>query len=152
MVSGSFSLSASDLFALNGDARVVFELFSDAAGELDAVDGEGVAGGDGGGVGCGEEEGVGAAHLLLEQPGRGIFGFGLEGVGADELGEVGGLVGFGGAERAHLGERDVAAEGGGLECGFGTGESAADDVDLFHAELRIRRLRWSGRRSSREKR
>ena len=28
----------------------------DAAGEIDAVDGEGVAGGNGGGVGLGEEE------------------------------------------------------------------------------------------------
>ncbi len=45
----------------------------DAAGELDAVDGEGVAGGDGGGVGLGEEDGTGAAHLLFEQPGRGVF-------------------------------------------------------------------------------
>ena len=51
----------------------------------------------------------GAAHLLLQQPGRGVFGLGLEGVGADELGEVGGLVRFGGAQWAHLGERDVAA-------------------------------------------
>ena len=97
-----------------------------------AVDGEGVAGGDGAGVGGLEEEGVGAAHLLLEQPGRGVFGFGLEGVGADEFGEVGGLVGFGGAEGAHLGEDDVAAEAGGLQGGFGAGEAAADDVDLLH--------------------
>ena len=116
----------------------MLELFGDAARELDAVDGERVAGGDGGGVGCGEEERVGAAHLLLEQPGRGVFGLGLEGVGADELGEVGGLVRFGGAERAHLGERDVAAEGCGLECGFGAGESAADDVDRVSCWLRIR--------------
>ena len=95
-----------------------------------AVHGERVAGGDGGGVGGLQQKRVGAAHLLLQQPGRGVFGFGLEGVGADELGEVGGLVGFGGAQRAHLEESDVAAERGGLQCGFGAGESAADDVDL----------------------
>ena len=111
----------------------MLELIGDAAGELDAVDGECVAGGDGRGVSCGEQERVRSTHLLFEQPGRGVFGLGLEGVGADELGEVRGLVRFGGAERAHLGERDVAAECGGLECGLGTGESAADDVDLFHA-------------------
>ncbi len=33
----------------------------------------------------------------------------LEGVGADEFGEVGGLVGLGGAVRAHLVEVDLAA-------------------------------------------
>ncbi len=56
-----------------------------------------------------EEEGVGEAHLLLEEPGGGVEGLGLEGVGADELGEVGGLVGLGGAMRAHLVEVDFAA-------------------------------------------
>jgi hypothetical protein len=43
-------------------------------------------------------------------------------------------MGFGGAEGAHLGEGDAAAEGGGLESGFGTGEAAADDVDMLHRE------------------
>ena len=125
-----------DLFALDFDAWLLRELLGDAAGELDAVDGEGMAGGDGGGVGCGEEEAVGATHLLFEQPGRGVFGFGLEGVGADQLGEVGCLVRLGGAERAHLGEGDLAVgtrcEGGGLQSGFRTGESAADDVNILH--------------------
>ncbi len=79
-----------------------------------------------------QQETVSAAHLLLQQPGRGVLGLGLEGVGADELGEVGGLVRFGGANRAHLGDRDVATERGGLQCGFGTCESAADDVDVLH--------------------
>ena len=82
-----------------------------AGGEEFAVYGEGVAGGDGGGVGVREEEGACSAHLLLEEPGGGVFGLGLEGVGADELGEVGGLVGFGGARGAHLVEVDFAAEG-----------------------------------------
>ena len=100
-----------DLFAADGDAGTVFQQRGDAAGELDTVDGEGVAGGDGGGVGFAEEKGVGAAHLLLEEPGRGVFGLGLEGVGADEFGEVGGLVGLGGAVRAHLVEGDGAAPG-----------------------------------------
>ena len=80
----------------------MLELFGNPAGELDAVDGERVTGGDSRGVGCGEEERVSPAHLLLEEPGCGVFGLGLEGVGADELGEVWRLVRFGGAERAHL--------------------------------------------------
>ena len=121
-----------DFFAADFDVGLGGDEVGDAAREFDAVDGEGVAGGNGAGVGGLEEEGVGAAHLLFEQPGRGVFAFTLEGVGADELGEVGGLVGFGGAEGTHLGEDDVTAEAGGLQCGFGSGESAADYVDRFH--------------------
>ena len=75
-----------------GHSREGFDAGGDAAGELDAVHGEGVAGGDGTGVGFGEQDGTRTAHLLLEQPGRGVFGFGLERVRADQFGEVGGLV------------------------------------------------------------
>ena len=94
-----------------------------------------MAGRDGGGVGVEEEEGVGAAHLLLEEPGGGEFGFGFEGVGADELGEVGGLVGLGGAVRAHFVEVYFATGRGGLQCGFGAGEATADDFDFLHAGI-----------------
>ena len=132
MVSGSFSSSVSDFFAVDGDAGLGGDAVGDAAGELDAVDGEGVAGGNGGCVGFGKQDGAGAAHLLLEQPGRGVFGLGLEGVGADEFGEVGGLVGLGGAVRAHLVEVDFAAERCGLERGFRAGQTAADDLDFLH--------------------
>ena len=120
-----------DFFAVDGDAGFGCYAGGYSGGEEFAVYGEGVAGGDGGGVGVGEEEGVGSAHLLLEEPGGGVFGLGLEGVGADEFGEVGGLVGLGGAGGAHLVEVDFAAEGGGLEGCFGTGEAAADDLDTL---------------------
>ena len=59
------------MFGVGGDAGGY------SGGEFDAVYGEGVAGGDGGGVGVGEEEGVGSAHLLLEEPGGGVLGLGL---------------------------------------------------------------------------
>ena len=121
-----------DLFAVDGDAGFGGDAGRDALRELDAIDGEGVAGGDGGGVGVGEQEASGAAHLLLEQPGGGVFTLGLEGVGADELGEVGGLVGLSGAVRAHLVEVYGAASGGGLERGLGAGEAAADYFNLLH--------------------
>ena len=134
IVSASFSSSAvtsSRWTVMRGSAAMRCGY---AFGELDAVDGESVAGGNGGGVGFGEEDAAGAAHLLLEEPGSGVFGLGLEGVGADELGEVGGLMRFGGAHGAHLVEIDFAAEAGGLQRGFGTGEASADDLDsLCHA-------------------
>ena len=110
-----------DLLAADFDERVSGDEFRDARGEEFAVDGEGVAGGDGGFVGGLQQERAGAAHLLFEQPGRCVFAFTLEGVGADEFGKVGGLVSFGGAEGAHFGEDDVAAEAGGLESGFRAG-------------------------------
>ena len=109
------------LFADYGDVGLGFDEGGYFCGEFGAVYGEGVASGDGGGVGGGEEEGVGSTHLLLEEPGGGVLGLGLEGVGADELGEVGGLVGLGGAMRAHLVEGDFAACLGCLKSGFGTG-------------------------------
>ena len=74
-----------------------------------AVDGEGVAGGDGGVIGSARRKESGSAHLLFQQPGGGVFGLGFEGVGADEFGEVGGLMGFGGARRTHFEEVDFAA-------------------------------------------
>ncbi len=68
----------------------------------------------------------------------------LEGVGADELGEVGGLVGFGRARWAHLVEVDFAAGRGGLESGLRAGEAAADDFYYFHGSwFRVRR--WPAR-------
>ncbi len=118
-----------DFFAVDGDVGVLLEAGGDARGEERAVDGEGVACGDGGRVGIGEQVAAGEAHLLLEQPGGGVLGLGLERVRADELGEVGGLVGLGGAVRAHLVEVDVVAGVGGVEGGFGAGEAAADDAD-----------------------
>jgi hypothetical protein len=39
---------------------------------------------------------------------------------------------FGGAQGAHLGEDDFAAEASGLKCGLRAGEAATDDVDMLH--------------------
>ena len=129
---GIVGIECGDLFAVDGDGGLGCDAGGDAAGELDAVDGQGVAGGDGAGVGLGEQDGTGAAHLLLQQPGRGVLRLGLERVGADQFGEVGGLVRLGGAGGAHLVERDPAAERGGLQRGFGAGQTSADDLDLLH--------------------
>ena len=50
---------------MDGDAGFGCDAFGDALGEFDAVDGEGVAGGDGGGVGFGKKDTARSAHLLL---------------------------------------------------------------------------------------
>ena len=77
MVFGSFSSRCCDLFAVDGDAGLGGDAAGDAFGEFDAVDGEGVAGGDRGCVSFGEEDAARAAHLLLQEPGSGVFGLGL---------------------------------------------------------------------------
>lgn len=127
---GRFLVKLRDLFADDGYARILLDESGYFGRKLCAVDCEGVSGGNRRGVGCGEEEGVGSAHLLLEQPGSGVFRLGLQRVGADEFGEVGGLMSLGGASRAHLVESDLAAESSGLESGFRTRQSAANDSDL----------------------
>ncbi len=104
----------------------------DAFREFDAVDGESVACRDGGGVGFSEEDAACAAHLLFQEPGCCVFRLGLKRVGADEFGEVAGLVGFGGASGAHLVEVDFAAACCGLQGGFRAGQTAADNFDFFH--------------------
>ena len=128
-MSGVVLVELSYFFAVHRDARLGRDAFGDTFRELDAVHGQCVAGRDGGGVGFGEEDGAGAAHLLLQEPGRGVFGLGFEGVGADEFGEVRGLVGLGGAHRTHLVEVNLTASFCRLECRFGASETAADDPD-----------------------
>lgn len=124
-----------NLFPVDGDAGIGGDAGGYPGREFGSVDCKSVAGGDRGRGGVLEEEAVSAAHLLLEEPGGGVFGLGLEGVRADEFGEVGGLVGFGRAVGAHFVEVYGAAERGGLEGGLRSGEAAADDFDFFHWEL-----------------
>ncbi len=66
----------------------------------------------------------------LRSQGGGVFRLGLEGVGADEFGEVGGLVGFGCCGWTHLVEVYFAASFCCLEGCFGSGEAAADNANF----------------------
>ena len=50
-------------------------------------------------------------------------------IAADEFGEAVGLMGVGGAHRAHFVEDNADAAVSQLPCGFGTGEAAAGDYD-----------------------
>ncbi len=122
------------LFAMNGDAAFLFDGVGHPAGEFDPVDGQGVAGGHGARVRTGEQGAAGAAHFLLEQPGRGVFTLRLERVGADQLGEVGRLMCWRGAQRAvnhraHLVEVDLAASAGSHQGSLRAGQAAADDTN-----------------------
>ena len=153
-----------DFFANDANARLGGDGLGDAARKLDAIDGQGVAGGDGGFVGKAQESGAGAAHLLLEQPGRGVGRLALERVGADQFAEVGGLVRrreprLTVDDGAHLVEVDLAAEARGGQRGFGAGQAAANDAnphwDLLGGQLRfaVSTLRqslrgWAGDRSA----
>ncbi len=87
---------------------------------------------DGAGVGGLEKEGVARRISCLSSQGA-VFSLSLlRELEHTSFCEVGGLVGFCGADGTHLGEHDVASEVGGLQCGFGAGEAAADYVNLFH--------------------
>ena len=123
--------------------------FGDAARELDAIDGQRVAGRHGRLVGDAQKSGAGAAHLLLQQPGRGVGRLALERVGADQFAEFGGLVGGRQARLAvdhgaHLVEVDLAAEARGGERGFRAGQAAADDANPHCASASARFAAWSG--------
>ncbi len=81
-----------------------------------------------------KKSGTRAAHLLLEQPGRGVGRLALERVGADELAEIGGLVGGGEARLAvdhgaHLVEIHLAAEARRGQRGFRAGQASANDAN-----------------------
>ena len=121
MVSGADSSRASDFFAVDGDARFGFNARGDAAGEFHSVDREGMAGGNGAGVGLSEQEAGRRGASPASAARGGVFRLGLERVGADQLGEVRGLVRLSGADGAHLVEGDFAAESRGLESGFRAG-------------------------------
>ena len=60
--------------------------------------------------------------------GVGLRIVGAEGIGADEFGEILGLVRVRAANGTHLVQDDGNACFGELPCSFGTGETAANDV------------------------
>ncbi len=77
-----------------------------------------------------QDERAGAAHLLVQQADRVVFGIvGAEGVGADELRQPVGMVRVGRDLRAHLVQPDRDAGARDLPGGLAAGEPAADDVD-----------------------
>ena len=83
-------------------------------------------------VGGAHDQRAERAHLLVEKADGIVLGIvGPEAVGADHLGEAVGLVRRGHVPAAaHFGQANAQARFGQLPGGFGTGQSAADDVDV----------------------
>ena len=137
-----------DFFADHANGGLGGDGLGDAARKLDAIDGERVARRNGRFIRNAQESGTRAAHLLLQQPGRGVGRLALERVGADQLAEFGGLVGGGQArlavdDGAHLVEVDLAAEARRGQRGFRAGKSAADDANSHvGASSADRRRSW----------
>ena len=78
-----------------------------------------------------DDEGAQAAHLFLEDAGGALDFGGAEGVGADQFGQVPGLVGGCLLLGAHLVEGDPGATIRSLPGGLGAGQAPADDDDIL---------------------
>ena len=121
-----------DALADDGDVGMLLDRSRDFGGEGFAVDGERRAGGHAMRVGRAHDQRAERAHFLVEQADGIVLGIvGAEAVRADHLGEA---VGFMRrrhvAAAAHFAEAHAQARLGELPGGFGSGEPAADDVDV----------------------
>ena len=120
-----------DFFADDANQRLALDGGGDSLGKLFAIDGQRVTGGNRGLARDLHQQRTGAAHLLFQQPGRGVLGVGLQRVGAHQLGKVRGLVRGRRAHRPHLEQLDRDAAAGALPGCFRAGQSGADDADGF---------------------
>ena len=130
---GWVRFEAGDFFADDANGWLGGDGFGDAPGKLDAIDGQRVTGGDGGLVRNAQQGRTGAAHLLLEQPGRGVGRLALERVGADQFAEIGRLVGGRAANRPHLEQLHGDAPASALPGRLRAGQTGADNANgLIH--------------------
>ena len=120
------------LLASELDQGVVLDGAGDRLGEALAVDGQGAACRDGGGAGQGQKPRAHEGKLSLELSGGRVGPVALEGVRADELGQIARVMGRGRHGRPHL------IEGGGnvfvceRECALRAGQTRTDYRDLIH--------------------
>ena len=127
-------VQSGDFLANDANARLGGDRLGNPPRKLDAIHGQGVAGGDCGFIGNAQQRGTRTAHLLLEQPRRGVGRFALQGIGTDQLAKLGRLVSRGQAllaihDSSHLVEVHVAAQPRRSQCRFRPGQSAADDAN-----------------------
>ena len=115
---------------------MIAERFGDSRAEIIAVHGQRPAGRHLMLIGAGENQRTGAAHFLVQQ----AHGIELpvvrpKRVGADQFGQAIGLVGIGGDRltvaltAAHFMQDDRDTGRNELPAGFGTGETATDNVN-----------------------
>ncbi len=129
---------ARDFAALDLDQRVGGDCSRDGIGEAFAIDGERPARRHLVAVGGAEDERVSAAQLFVEQAdGVGLAVVGTEGIGADQLGQLVGLVRLGAPIRPHLVEDDGHAAARDLPRRLRAGQTAADDVNGSAAHWRF---------------
>ena len=134
-------VDSSHLFAADVNATFMRERLSNAGGEGHAIDRQGMSGRNRGGARDRHQQRPGASHFFFQQPGSGVFAVRLQGIGANQLGEIGGLVRGSRARRPHLAELDVESAAGALPGGFRSGKAGSDDRDRSHFAFDVFRER-----------
>jgi len=128
-----------DPFADDLDIRMVGEPLADSVGKMIAVDSQRRTGRQAMLVAFADDDRVEVAHFLMEQA-DGIFFrvIRAEAVGADQFGQLVGLVGRRHlAAPAHLGKAYFRSVFRQLPCCFRPGEPAAYDMYICHARLSV---------------
>ncbi len=119
-----------DFLAADFDQRLAFQRRGDGGGKTVAVDGQRAAGGELVRIGRAHDQRAEVAHLGVQQAdGAPLRIVGAEGIGANKLGELPGLVGGGRAGRPHFVQHDRYAAACDLPGGFGTGEASAHHMN-----------------------
>ena len=118
-----------DLLAHHADEGIAFDGSRYRLGKFVAVHRERVPGRNGGLARDVHQQRTRAAHLLFQQPRRGVLRVGLQRVGADQFREVCTLVSGRRAQRPHLEQLDSDAAAGALPGGLRAGQSGTDDAN-----------------------
>ena len=132
--------------AIDRDQRLGFQRAGDRGGETVAIDGERAAGRQLVAVGRAHHQRIEAAHFGMQKADGAALGIvGAERVGADQLGELSGLVCGGRAKRPHFVQHHWHAAARELPGGLGTRKAAADDMNRPQGAHHVGKLGASGR-------
>ena len=118
-----------------------------ASGECNTIDGEGMSGRNGAFPRNIQQQRSRAPHFLFQQPGRGILGIRLQGVRADQFGEIGSLMRRCRPHGAHLEEFDGNTSPSALPRRFRPRQTRTNDFDATaHGAVSASRRRSSSLR------
>ncbi len=137
---------AGDLSAVESYMRMTEKGGFDSLRKSVAVDSEGASGRHLVGISRLKDDRAEGAHLAMQDPdrvGRGVVG--SEGIRANELGEMGSVVGSRRLEGPHLMQNHRDAGICRLPCRFRAGQASANDVDRTHGRAchkAARRRQW----------